>query len=175
MKVSGRRLICSGVGLTLALVIWLADPLLLTILVFAALFYAALPLTGVGVVFFLYARAIHASPSFALRFLVTILIGSALLGVSVPLNRLVQAQAEALAKDYPARVAPALEAYRQTSGAYPSSLDQLPSKPFVPRLLRRPFGYRSDGKHYSFSFPVPGGMIDVWDYSSQTKNWSVSD
>lgn len=78
------------------------------------------------------------------------------------------------AKAYPAIIEPLLEAYRQTHGSYPTSLDQLPTKPAIPRLLRRPYGYRSDGTSYSFSFLPPDFGLDTWDYLSTTKKWHTT-
>ena len=95
-------------------------------------------------------------------------------GLAIPTNRFIQQRAVVSAKDYPSLVAPLLEAHRTTNGAYPTNLEQIPAMPSIPRLLRRPFGYRSDGNSYSFSFPQPGGLIDTWDYSSQTKTWYLS-
>ena len=95
-------------------------------------------------------------------------------GLAIPSNRIVQQRAVVAARDYPSRVAPMLEAYRSTHGAYPTNLAQLPTKPSLPRLLRVSYGYRSDGSSYSFSFPQPGGLIDTWEYSSETKTWYLS-
>jgi hypothetical protein len=92
-------------------------------------------------------------------------------GLAIPTNRFIQQRAVAAAKEYPAVVAPMLEAYRKTQGLYPTSLDQLPTKPSVPRLLRRPHSYRSDGLSYSFYFPAPGGLMDTWSYDSKTRQW----
>lgn len=97
-----------------------------------------------------------------------------LAGVAWPLNHFAQERAVTAAKAYPERVAPLLDAYRQAHGSYPTSLDQLASKPTVPRLLRRSYGYRSEGSRYSFSFLQPGGMIDTWDYDSTSKEWHLS-
>jgi hypothetical protein len=44
----------------------------------------------------------------------------------------------------------------------------------VPRLLRGSYGYRSDGRSYSFHFRQPGGLIDTWDYDSETQTWHLS-
>ncbi len=85
-----------------------------------------------------------------------------------------QKRALAEAKAYPALIGPLLEAYRQKHGAYPTCLDQLPTKPALPLLLRAPYSYRSDGTSYSFSFLVPGFGLDTWDYDSITRRWHTS-
>ena len=92
---------------------------------------------------------------------------------SSPLNSIAQERAVAEAKAYPDRVAPLLEEYRKQHGAYPGSLNELSPCPSIPRLLRPRNGYRSDGNEYWFSFPRPGGMIDVWGYSSKTHAWRL--
>jgi hypothetical protein len=92
------------------------------------------------------------------------------LGVAVPLNHLVQKRAVAAAKEYPPRVAQLLESYRETHGIYPKSLNDLPSHPRLPRLLR--YGdYHSNGKSYSFWFPDPTTLGDHWNYSSERPEW----
>ena len=96
------------------------------------------------------------------------------MGLMLPINGFIQERAVTAAKAYPARIAPLLEVYRKSHGFYPMKLDELPSKPSVPRLLRSSYGYRSNGHHYTFCFPQPGGIIDVWDYDSETKSWHLS-
>ena len=88
-------------------------------------------------------------------------------------NHFAQEHAVANAKAYPAQLAPLLEAYRKEHGTYPKSLDLLPSKPPVPRLLRNS-AYHSNGQGYGFCFPQPGGLIDVWCYDSETQTWNFS-
>lgn len=88
-------------------------------------------------------------------------------------NRGVFALAEARAKAYPSRVAPLLEAFRQTHGAYPASLSQIASLPRPPYLLSGSdyqSSYYSDGPSYSYSFLAPGGFAS-WHYNSQSSAW----
>ena len=73
------------------------------------------------------------------------------------------------AKAYPALVAPMLEAYKQAHGTYPTNLDQLASKPSLPRLLRRN-SYYSDGQKYYFNFR--GRFITTWYYDSGNRFWT---
>jgi hypothetical protein len=81
-----------------------------------------------------------------------------------------------VAKEYPAQVAPLLEKYRREHGAYPQNLEQLPTKPPLPRV--ESFSYEANGKSYSFSFHSPGDLFGFsrWDYDSARKNWEfISD
>ena len=94
--------------------------------------------------------------------------------LAIPCNRWVQEWAVVDAKEFPERVAPMLEEHRAKHGRYPGSLSELSVKPAVPRLLRSEYGYRSDGRAYSFAFGQPGGLIDVWTYSSGTRRWHFS-
>ncbi|QIF00973.1 hypothetical protein [Roseimicrobium sp. ORNL1] len=96
-----------------------------------------------------------------------------LLGLAIPINRYVHELGVDEAKEYPAQVAPLLEAYRKAHGFYPKSLDQLPSKPPVPRLLS-PHSYHSYRDFYRFSFPKPGGMFEGWMYDSRNRTWWLS-
>ncbi len=97
------------------------------------------------------------------------------IGLLMVANYFAQEHAVANAKAYPEQVAPILEAYRKEHGTYPKSLDLLPSKPPVPRLLRDS-AYQSNGQGYGFCFSQPGGFIfDVWCYDMETQTWNFSD
>ena len=79
---------------------------------------------------------------------------------------------ETAAREYPRLVAPFLEAYRKTHGTYPESLDQLPSKPSVPRLMHGRC-YSGGDDRYTFSF-TQQAYIDItedWIYKSETRKW----
>lgn len=171
--VTGKQLTL-GFGAALYLgTVWFADPFFL-FLAFAPLICVGLPVAVGATIFLLIAIRTGRPRRPAVVMLGAVAALTILAGLAWPLNPFAQDRAVTAAKAYPERVAPLLEAYRQAHGAYPDSLDQLPTKPVVPRLLRRMYGYRSDGGRYSFSFPVPGGMIDSWDYDSDTKEWSLS-
>ena len=103
-----------------------------------------------------------------------LLLGIIAAPVALPINEFIQQKAENAAKAYPARVAPFLEQYRAEHGYYPASLNQLPSYPRVPHLLRGGHHYRSDGHQYSFDFSQPGGLINSWNYNSETHTWHLS-
>lgn len=154
-------------------VVWWMDPFILMMLGILAALVGIPALLVAGILGLL---AVHYGRSSrpALTILATVAVFGGFVGLAIPSNRFVQQRAVLAAKDYPSRVAPMLEAYRSTQGAYPKTLAQLPAKPSLPRLLRSPFGYRSDGSGYSFSFPQPGGLIDTWEYSSETKIWYLS-
>lgn len=163
-------------GLGLALyggVVWFADPFLI-VLGFAAVLWGGVPVAFIAACMLFSAVCTGRSRQPALTMLAVAASAMLLTGLAWPLNHLVQERAVAAAKAYPERVAPLLEAYRQAHGSYPASLDQLPAKPAVPRLLRGLSGYHSDGRSYSFYFPQPGGMIDTWDYDSDSKQWHLS-
>ncbi len=99
----------------------------------------------------------------------------AILWLAIPSNAFYANRAEAIAKAYPDEIAHHLESYRATHGHYPTSLSELPEKPSIPRLMHFPYGYRSDGNTYYFSFPKPGGLIDSWHYSSEYHTWRLLD
>ena len=154
-------------------VIWFADPFWL-LLASISLLWLAVPLVTVTLIILLYRTRAGLSERPALNALALYAAIGLLLGIARPVNHYAQDRAVIAAKDYPARVAPLLEAYRQLRGTYPANLDQLPSHPRVPRLLRTTYGYRTDGLHYRFTFSKPGGLIDVWDYDSNTHTWHFS-
>lgn len=168
---------CVGFGVlaaAFAAVVVLADPFFLLVLGLVPLVWIGLPAAALAVILLLVALRTGRSLRPALTLLAAVAVFGALIGLALPANRLMQQRAVDDAKAYPARVAPLLEAYRQMHGTYPGSLDQLPGKPPVPRLLRTPYGYRSDGCGYSFSFGQPGGFINTWDYRSEMGSWLLS-
>lgn len=155
-------------------IVCIADTIVLEFLCVAALVWIGLPAVVVGV-FRLIFRA--DSPQLR-RHWKNVLYGVAayacLVGLAIPVNRYVHEFGVGEAKDYPAQVAPLLEAYRKAHGVYPKSLDQLPSKPAPPRLLRDPRSYHSYGDFYTFSFSKPGGMFEGWVYDSRMRRWWLS-
>ena len=157
----------------LSLIVWFVDPFLVGVFFYVPLLAAA-PcfVIGLGLLIVSKARTQQTSQPVTL-----ISAGVALACIAWPTvtaNRWVHDRAVEDAKNYPELVNPLLEDYRLTHGGYPQSLEQLPSKPPVPRLLRTSFSYRSDGKGYSFAFAQPGGLIDTWDYDSTTHTWHLS-
>ncbi|MEK7952062.1 hypothetical protein [Luteolibacter soli] len=154
-------------------VVWCMDPFVLMMLG-ALVAWIGIPALLVAGILWLFAFHYGRSNRPAWTILSIVAALGCFVILAIPANRFVQQRAVVAAKDYPSRVAPMLEAYRRTHGAYPTNLAQLPAKPTLPRLLRSPFGYRSDGSSYSFSFPQPGGLIDSWEYSSETDTWHLS-
>lgn len=155
-------------------VVTYADPMLLFILVYAGLLFLVAPCAAVALVILVFAIASKRWLRPPILLLIGVFTVAALLALSLPINGYIQQRAVVAAKAFPDRVAPMLEEYRRQHGAYPASLDQLPSHPHVPRLLRTSYGYRAQGQTYTFTFPQPGGMIDVWDDSSETHTWHLS-
>ena len=156
-----------------AVVVWFADPFQLIVLGVAPLIWIGLPALLIGGIMLLRAMRTGRSCRLPINILLAVLGFVFFVNLAIPVNLLIQAQAVNEAKAYPGRVAPLLEAYKQKQGAYPVNLDQLPAKPPMPRLLRR-LGYHADGQSYWFSFPLPGGLIDVWQYDSKTHAWHLS-
>lgn len=170
----GRYLILAAVAAAFAAVVCYADPFFLIFLGAAPLIWVGLPASLIAVILLLVSIHTGRSRRPALTILSVVAVFGCLFGLAIPINHFIQERAVAAAKEYSAQVAPLLEAYRQTHGSYPTSLDHLPSKPPVPRLLRSPDGYRSDGSSYSFFFGQPGGLIATWDYYSKTQTWHLS-
>lgn len=155
-----------------AAIVWWTEPFLLLLFGIITL-WVSLPMALLAAVLLWYANKTGFPRPAALTLLYVTLGLVCFVGLAIPTNYFVQEYAVAVAKAYPARVAPLLEAYRQAHGAYPTNLDQLPSKPSLPGLMRG-FGYHSDGRSYYFSFPQPGGLIDVWSFDSRTGTWHLS-
>lgn len=150
-------------------IVWYGDPFLVGgFAIFALMICAAVLAIGLFLLFFSLATHRAWRPPLVLMAIAVAAAGIA--AGTVSLNQRVQDRAVAQAKAYPDRIAPLLEAYRQAHGAYPKSLDHLPTTPPLPRLLRHN-AYHSDGKTYSFQFPQPGGLIDTWNYDSETQTW----
>ena len=152
-----------------ALVSWFVDPFLVMGLFMVPALYFGVPGGIVCLILLLIARLRRKS----LRPMLLVLSGIAAFelfaALVIPANQWIMSRAEEEAKDFPALTDHQLTEYRATHGRYPSSLDELTPRPAIPRLLRG--CYRSDGVGYSFDFPVPGGLTDVWHYSSDTKQW----
>jgi len=170
----GRYWIAAMAIAVFAAVVWYMDPFLLVILGVEALVWVGLPTALLAALLLLHAICTGRSWRPALIILSAVVGFGCFFGLAVPANYFVQQCAVAAAKEYPVRVAPLLETYRQTHGSYPTSLDQIPTKPTIPRLLRSSYSYRSDGHSYSFCFGQPGGLIDTWTYSSETQTWHLS-
>lgn len=171
---NGRYFIITAAAAAFVAAVWFMDPFLLFILGVAPLVWIGLPASLIAVVLLFAAVRTGRSRRPALTTLVVVTVFGCLVGLAIPANHFIQAHAVTAAKEYPARVAPLLEAYRQAHGSYPASLDHIPAKPSVPRLLRSTYGYRSDGSSYTFYFPQPGALIDTWHYDSKTQRWHLS-
>ncbi len=155
-------------------VVCFLDPWNLYILCFASLLWIGLPALFFAGVLWLIAVCTGRSRRPAL-ILLSIFVGSGcFVGLAIPASDFVQGHFVAAAQEYAVRVAPLLEAYRETHGSYPASLEQLPNKPSLPWLLRSPHSYGSDGTRYFFSFAQPGGLIDTWTFDSKTQKWHLS-
>ena len=196
-----KRWVFLGGGMaTYGALVYFGDPLLLFLLAYAGFSLVALGVAvvlilcvvvglcqhgigvpGVGIldVLRLVARRSIPSVNRTLFPLAAIGVFAGLLVISLPINKAIRRWAEAEAKAYPDLVATLLEQYRQQHGTYPYSLEELPSRPSVPRLLRGKNGYRSvgvhDGAYYSFSFATPVSTFGFWEYSSRTRKWNFSD
>ena len=156
-----------------ACVVWFMDPFVLVILGLAPLVWIGGPAVLVSGIYLLIAHLKNRSARPAWIILAAVAGWGGFVALAIPANHRVQARAVTEAKAYPARIEPLLETYRQTHGTFPANLDQLPAAPPPPRLFRK-WSYKSDGTNYWFSFPQPGGLIDVWDYNGQTKTWHLS-
>lgn len=154
--------------------VWFMDPFVMMILGMASLVLVGAPGALAGMVMLLTGPKQKRPLRPALTLLLSVAAYGALVGLAVPANKGVQERAVSAAKGYPEQIAPLLEDYRKTHGSYPASLDQLPAKPSIPRLLRSGHGYRSNGSSYRFSFNVPGGLVDTWDYHSETGMWHLT-
>jgi hypothetical protein len=151
-----------------------ADMIFLEILGPVALVWIGVPATVVGVF-----RLLFLADSPQLRrhwrnVLYGVAVCACLLGLAIPINRYVHEFGVDEAKEYPAQVAPLLEAYRKAHGFYPKSLDQLSSRPPAPHLLSDPRSYDSYGDFYRFSFSKRSGMIEGWFYDSRDRMWRAS-
>jgi hypothetical protein len=172
-----RYLIVATVAAALAVfaaVVWFMDPFLLFVFGVGSLVWIGLPASLFAGIRLFVIRGAGRTSSTDMTVLSMVAVFGCFVGVAIPANDFVQECAVDAAKEYPAQVAPLLEAYRQAHGSYPTSLDQLPTRPAVPRLLRSRYGYRSHGSSYSFSFGQPGGLINSWGYDSRTQKWHLS-
>lgn len=138
------------------------------------LLWIVIPLLAAAMVFWLYAlrKGRSCQPAFMLFRLAAAAVLFFLL--AMPLNQWVFDQEVKAAKACVEEMVPLLEDYRRQHGAWPTSLEQLPTLPPLPWLLRDPHCYRSEGDGYTFSFSQPGGLIDVWVYESKTQAWNLS-
>jgi hypothetical protein len=170
-----KRIIAIAIAIVVfTLLAYFPDPFLLLIVAVGGGFWIGLPCIFGGFIALLIAISKQRSPRIPLLFIGSVFAIFALCAMAIPINSYIYHHAELAAKAYPEKIRPLLEAYRASHGAYPTSLDQISDKPPPPRLLRTSFSYHSDGKTYSFAFAKPGGLIDVWDYSSETHEWHLS-
>ena len=160
-------LFCGGIALYGALVFY-GVPMLLMFASYGALLIAA---CGIAITFSIQCIAPGTRPWSRLVILRFSSVGGIAVAVlvSLPINGFFQKRAAAEAKAYSDLVAPLLEEYRQQHGNYPSSLDQVPPRPFVPRLLRD--GYHSYGDSYLFAFSDPDDVFGSWTYTSGSRTW----
>ncbi len=172
-----RLLACAGIAASIAFAatVWFADPFLLFVFSVIPMLWIGLPVSLVALVILVISarrgRSIHGP----LKTLAVVAALALLVGLAFAANHFVQKHAVAAAKNYPAALAPQLETYLRTTGSYPASLDHIPRRPYVPRLLRSSHAYHSDGTRYFFRFAKPGGLIDSWEYDSETRTWQLSD
>ena len=154
-------------------VIWWVDPMVLQLLCVFPFLLIAFPCALLGILLFAYSLRGGRFRRPALMILSTVGGWALIATATVWANDFAQRWPIAEAKAYPQQVEPLLEAYRVSHGAYPKRLDQLPAHPKPPRLMRES-GYQSDGSDYSFTFPQPGDMTDLWIYDRATKRWELS-
>ncbi|HET6407365.1 MAG TPA: hypothetical protein VFG14_05745 [Chthoniobacteraceae bacterium] len=170
---NGRTIFAALVVVLFCIVVWFADPMDLILFGVVPLVWVGVPAAIIASVLLLVANRTGRSRRLGLTIFSVVGASTCLVGLAVLSNHFVQEWAVSEAKAFPARIAPYLEEYRRAHGAYPKTLDQLPAKPPLPRLMRG-FGYHSDGQSYSFMFPQPGGFIDCWNYDSETQTWELS-
>jgi hypothetical protein len=167
-----RYWIFARVVAVFAAAVWFMEPLLLSVLAAVPLFWIGIPLVLLALIRLITALRSGNSTDPAVRLFSAVAAVGCFFGLAIPANGFFRQRAVAAAKEYPAQVAPLLEAYRQTQGSYPASLDQLPARPAVPRLLRNYYGYNSEGGSYSFRFSPRLGHS--WEYDGTTKTWRLS-
>lgn len=177
MMVTTQRIVLGLGVLAVGAFTVLTDPFLLKVACMGLCFFVLLPVAlSVGCIWIFGKRSEQAvgASIFLAQGIVWGLLGMCL---AVPANAMIYQQATKAGKNYLHRMQPLLETYRNTHGAYPSSLDQLQEKPQRPRLvtLLNHYKYQSDGTRYSLTFAKPGGLIDAWSYDSQTRSWTVQD
>jgi hypothetical protein len=169
--------------LLLAFVAWLglyaalaclSDPFILFAGILAVSFWISLPALALGLVLVGYDRVARRSLRPFLLILLGFFVLLATCWLAVPANRYLIHRDELAAQAFPDQIHPLLEAYHASHGSYPSSLQLLPDVPPLPRLLRPPFGYSSEGSTYQFSFPKPGDLIDIWEYNSESHAWHLA-
>lgn len=152
--------------------LWFGGPFLAFWLGVTALAVIALPVMLIGLQRWTFARE-EKTRHTGMAFTGFGVLFAVLIGIAIPLNEEVWSHQPEAAFAYPLQVAPLLEAYRQEHGGYPASLDDLPTKPRVPRLLQIGSGYKSDENRYTFSFYLPDTPDrPPWFYSSKDGRWS---
>ena len=165
-----------GAATILSLYVWFVCfeyPLRLDLFALAAGLYVLVPLGAICAVLLPLAFAMGRSLRLPWMLLGGVFCLAAFAGFTVLLSVFIQQRAVVRAKAYPNRIAPLLEAYHYAHGDYPKSLDQLPSAPSLPSLLRDTGSYQSDGPTYHLRFSQPGGFGDVWVYDSETRTWHL--
>jgi hypothetical protein len=169
-----RAIIISVLIVIYALLAYSPDPFFLLVFTLGAGLWLGLPILIGCLIASLIAFFAHRSARIPIYIAATVVSIFAFSGLAIPANVYIHKQAEITAKEYPERIIPFLEAYREEHGHYPTSLDEVPNKPPLPRLLRTPHAYKSDGTTFSFFFPKPGGFLDAWHFSSDTREWQLA-
>ena len=170
----GRFYLAAIIVALLGVAAVLVDPLYVIILGILPLIWIGGPLVLLAIVDLLLALRSRRSRRHAFTLLAVVGGFGCFVGIVFPANYYFHMWAVSDAKAYPAKVAPLLEAYRQEHGVYPTRLDQLPSIPQVPRLMRDS-GYYSDGQTYSFQIPQPGQFREAWIYHRESQTWFYSE
>jgi hypothetical protein len=173
LTLNKRFYLAGGILMLFSLVVSFMNPMTLLLLGVAPLLWVGVPAVMIGGFYSLFLPRTSDFRRQFRTFLRGVAAFACFVGVAIPANRVVQNWSVDAARAYPAQVAPHLEAYRQLHGRYPATLDQLSTKPPVPRLLRRSHGYRSTGPMYWFHYSQPGTMMDHWEYDSETQSWRL--
>ena len=161
--------LAAGLAVYCAVVTY-ADPLILLVCLCVGLLFIGLPCAVVTFITLVFSadHRLRRRPTLLGLSRALIIVGCILL--MLPINSIVQQRAVTTAESYPARIRSLLEQYREEHGSYPADLDELSSRPHVPRLLR----YHSNGQVYVFSIFPPGDITGTMTYRSDTEHWSRS-
>ena len=171
MHAMKKLLILGAVVFGMLTAVWLVDPFLIMAFILVPALYFGIPGVFVALVYLLFARATSRPTRPAIIILAGIATFGAVAAIIVPANGYVHDLAVREAQAFPSLIESSLENYRSSHGHYPKKLSDLSPQPNIPRLLRTDYGYQSDGNSYTFSFSKPGGLIDLWRYSRDSKRW----